>query len=273
MRSERRQTVFDELTQSGQGLRAGDRPRAIGVGAERRRRKPFDHREVDVVEFEPRDRRPGSTVARWRLSVVVVEVPSAADRLGAVGAFVDEHPEPQSLPTIEVLHRQPLAVGRPAREVVVVAEEPVAAHQLDTVALRSDRASQLVGSVGDDDVDTELLDVVAQALLQRVRSAVVDVETFGSELGCEVGHGRQDEMEPLAVPPSRGDQGCALDEQDATVARHPLGERSSGSAELVAEHPHGGDGRSGHRGSLAHHGNAVASAPGLGRVLNGMSRR
>ena len=220
VRSERRQAVVDELTQSGQRLGAGDRPGAVGICAERGRGKSFDHRAVDVVELEQGDRRPGSTVARWRFTVVVVEVPPTADRLGAVGAIVDEHAEAQSLPSVEVLHRQPLAVGRPAREVLVVAEEMVIAHQLDAEGLHRRSRIPARRLHGDHRADTELIEVVAQPLVQCGGSAMVDVEPFGTQLGGEVGHGRQHEVEPLTMPPTRGDQCCALDEQHTTVTGH-----------------------------------------------------
>jgi hypothetical protein len=113
--------VIDELVQPDQCLRSCDRPCPIGIGAEGRRRKAIEYCSVDVVELEQLDQGPGATISRRWFAVVMVEVPLATHGLGDTAAVVDQHAESQPLPTVEILHREPLAAGRPACEVVVVA--------------------------------------------------------------------------------------------------------------------------------------------------------
>ncbi len=71
--------------------------------------------------------------------------------------------------------------------------------------------------------------------------------------------------------PSTGvDLSDALDEQNAAVARHPIGQGSPESSELVTEHPHGWDRWSRHRHSLTQWGSdQSAGMRGSGRRLSG----
>lgn len=69
-------------------------------------------------------------------------------------------------------------------------------------------------------------------------SAVIDLEAGPLELEGEAAHGGDDEVEPGDVPPLRGQEGLALDEEDPCVARVPAAEAGDVAVELVAEHPH-----------------------------------
>ena len=243
VRPEHGQTVLDELVQTDECLRSCDGPRPIGVGAERGGRQAIENVAVDVVELEPLDRRPGAAIARGRFAVVMIEVPLSADGLGAAGADVHQHAESEPLPPIEVLHREPLAPCRPAREVVVVTQEQVVAHQLDAEPLEFDACIPTGRFHREHASGAELVDVISQTLSERARPAVVDLESFDSQFRGEVRHRRQHEVQPLSMPAPRGDQRLTLDEQHAAVSRHPAGEGTAGAVQLIGEHPHGGNRR------------------------------
>ena len=145
-------------------------------------------------------------------------------------------------------------------------EELVTGHHLDAESFQQPAGVPARGLHGNHGVDIELLDVVAQPLLQGVGPAVVDLETLGSQLRGEVGHRGQDEMEPLAMPPPGGDQRCALHQQHTAVSWSAIGERSGRSGELVAEHPDGRDGHSEQaRRQLARRRGNAQRAAGVGR--------
>ncbi len=172
-----------------------------------------------VVQIEPGDHRPRTTVLRWTLTVVVVEVPRAADRLRPVGPVLHQHVEAPSLPPVEVLHLERVPFGRPLGEVVVVTRELIVADDVDAETFEQQPAVPAHRLHRHDVGDVELVAVGPEPVGQRRRRAMVDLEAVAAEFVGEVGHRRQHEVQPLAVPPFRGDLAVAHDDQHAALPR------------------------------------------------------
>ena len=141
---------------------------------------------------------------------------------------------------VEVLHRQPRAIRPPSARSRRSGRRN--GHRAPTPTPRTS-SSALPSQLwlhGDNGVDAELLDVIAQPLAKRGRSAVIDSGTFGP----------QPPLRSALSPTGRGAASWRCQRRDVTSAalstsstRHSPGIRSAsappGAAELVAEHPHG----------------------------------
>ncbi len=234
--------LVGEMAEPAEGGASRRRPRSVGFGTPEFAAvvaggafEIIDHLPVEVVELGGLRVGPRVGVAlRRRLAVLVVEVPATADGFAVV---VDQVAEPGPLPAIEVRHLERLAPVGPCRELVVVAEELVGAHdrdievaqQLETVPARRFGCSDLLGVV--------LRDVLAKPLAQGIAVAVVDVEARVGQFDHEPPHRRDHEMGALAMPPLGGEFAERLDDQDAMRVRLGIGERTDPAIQLIAEHP------------------------------------
>ena len=166
--------------------------------------------------------------ARRRLAVLVVEVPLPADRLAAL----HQHVEPAALGAVEVLHPEGLAVARPLRELRArererrrrqdLGDQPLLLQPLD------ERERGVRGGLVDDDRPPDPLQRLAVGVGAQVGRAV-------AQLGGEVAHAREHQVQLLAVEALPAQHPRRLDEHDLAVA--VLVRRVHVRAELVGEEP------------------------------------
>ena len=191
VRTKRLEASGDEFVQPRDCLLASHRPGAVRTAAPHliaERCNEIADLGVNVVRFEVGDRWPRTSVLRWLLAVVVIEVPLSTDGRHAV----HEDSEPFALPSIEVLHLEPLAPLSPLFEFAVVAEELVVRKHLNTPTCL--QASEQRGHVPahrfhhDEPINIEFGTVLAISLHEARRASQVDIEAFVSELLCEMSH-------------------------------------------------------------------------------------
>ena len=186
------QPALDEALERAAGLivRGGPQPRTVlAEGGQPHAIEVTPHPLVDVALAWPvRARR--APVARGWLAVLGVEVPASA---GWLVAF-HEQVEAAALLAVEVLHHESLASVSPGAELVRVSEEQRALHQLDAVELDSSRPPALEGRGAERCRGGRAARVDATP---RGGSGphVVHLDALFLQLGREVAHGRQHQVE------------------------------------------------------------------------------
>ena len=124
-------SVLSKLFQPQHGLPSRDRPDSIGLSTPALR-DATQHLLINLVLGKSRERGPCATIARRRLAIVVINVPSPTYWLFTI----HENTEPRSLPSIKVPHFEALTRTSPLREIVVVTQELIIANDGDTQSLQ-----------------------------------------------------------------------------------------------------------------------------------------
>ena len=239
VRAEGRQPVVEEVRQRAQRLGAGDgeQPRAVDpderdlAGRSQRSRSARTSSSISSSSGHHGSGTGTRAVGGRRLAVVVVEVPAAADRVGAV----HQHAVAPAAVAVEVLHQQPAGRTGVPRATRVPAQaansscvftKPRAASTCDarTAARTRSRLRQVVGAQTDSGS--------AHRSQRLARRCAPGGGRLLAQLGGAVAQRREHEVGLLPVEAAAGEHRLRLDEQHRLV-----GVVEEVRAELVGEQP------------------------------------